>query len=263
MLNPTEFKNRKFTDKKLTMVTCYDYSFAKIINETSLDAILVGDSVAMVVHGYPTTINATMEMMAAHVAAVARGAPKKAIIADLPFMSYRKGLQAAISAAEILVRAGAHAVKLEGIDGHENEVKRIVESGIPVMGHIGLTPQFINQFGGFKVQGRDPKNQDWLLQQAHKLEECGVFSLVIECVPWTLAEKITQSLSIPTIGIGAGAKTDGQILVLQDLLGLTQSPRPRFVKSFANFGEVTTTSLENYVKEVQSGQYPTLQEAYA
>ena len=229
-LNAYNFSERKKNHDKISMVTCYDYSLAKIINDSDVDCILVGDSAAMVMHGYETTINAIMEMMALHTRAVSVGAPNKFIIGDLPFMSYRKSLSENMNNVEILMKAGAHAIKLEGAIGNTELVKHIVQSGVPVMGHIGLTPQSIHTFGGFKVQGKDQEARRVIQESAVQLEEAGCFSVVLECVPSDLAKEITEKLMIPTIGIGAGAHTDGQVLVIQDLLGFNDEFKPKFLK---------------------------------
>jgi 3-methyl-2-oxobutanoate hydroxymethyltransferase len=219
-VNSTEFLLAKAEGRKLSMVTCYDYTFARLLSKSVIDGILVGDSAAMVMHGHPSTLSATTELMRLHTEAVVRGAADKFIVADLPFLSFRKGLAAALDSASLLMVAGAHAVKLEGVDGHEDVIQRLVQSGIPVMGHIGLQPQSVNAYGGFRVQGRSSDSAENIARQATALEELGAFAIVLECVPATLARDISAGLRIPTIGIGAGAECDGQILVLQDLLGM-------------------------------------------
>ena len=190
-MNITELKKRKSEGQKLSMVTCYDYWSAKIINESQIDFVLVGDSSAMVMHGFEDTIPATIEMIATHVAAVRRGAPKKFIIADLPFLSFRGDLSQNLSSVRQLMQAGAHAVKLEGFDGNAELVQHLTQSGVPVMGHVGLTPQFVNAFGGFKVQGRAEEQRHKILTEARGLEDAGCFSVVLECVPGDLATEIT------------------------------------------------------------------------
>jgi 3-methyl-2-oxobutanoate hydroxymethyltransferase len=262
-MNVLDFKKAKKENRLLTMVTCYDNWSAKIIDRSEVDLVLVGDSLAMVVHGFPTTLGATPEMMALHTAAVARGLTKKFLIADMPFPSFRKGIVAAMDCVDLLMKAGAHAVKLEGVDGHEDVVSQIVGSGVPVMGHIGLTPQSVHQLGGFRVQGRDEQVADRLVMQAKKLEELGACSVVLECVPSALAKRITQELTIPTIGIGAGSSCDGQVLVLHDLLGMSKEFRPKFVRPFAEGESVVLGALNNYHREVLGGTFPKEEESYS
>src|SRR5580692_722250 len=210
-----DFLRAKVEGRKLSMVTCYDYTFASMLSRSAIDGILVGDSAAMVMHGHPSTLSATTELMRLHTEAVVRGAADKFVVADMPFLSFRKGLAAAMDSAQVLMTAGAHAVKLEGVDGHEDVIERMAQSGIPVMGHLGLQPQSVHTYGGFRVQGRSGESAREIVRQANSLEELGAFALVLECVPADLAREITEGLRIPTIGIGAGAGCDGQILVLQ------------------------------------------------
>jgi 3-methyl-2-oxobutanoate hydroxymethyltransferase len=202
-MNVLDFQKMKDEGRKISMVTCYDYSSARAVAESTVDCILVGDSLAMTMHGHPTTLSATTAMMALHTSAVARGAPSKFIVADLPFLSYRKRLKDAMDSVQNLMTAGAHAVKLEGVRGHAEIVRHIVESGVPVMGHLGLTPQSVNLLGGMRVQARTDATVDLLASQAGELEQAGCFSLVLECVPSEVARKVTELLTIPTIGIGA------------------------------------------------------------
>lgn len=255
------FRSRKGGDRPLTMVTCYDTTFARLLAATDVDAVLVGDSVAMVVHGHPTTLPADLDMMVMHTSAVARGIGDKLVVADLPFLAHRRGLRDAVDAAGALLRAGAHAVKLEGAAGNSELVTHLVESGIPVMGHVGLTPQFVNNFGGFKVQGRGAEAADHVLNDAKTLEHAGVFAIVIEGVPAELGARITSAVAVPTIGIGAGAECDGQILVLHDLLGLTQRV-PRFVRRFADGAGVVTQAIADYNEAVRNGSFPAASESY-
>jgi 3-methyl-2-oxobutanoate hydroxymethyltransferase len=261
-MNILQFQAAKKQNKKLSMITCYDYGFAQIINESNIDCVLVGDSLAMVMHGFPSTLNASMEMMALHTAAVVRGAPKKLVIADLPFMSYRKSLDTNIANVEMLMKAGAQAVKLEGADGNLELVRHIVDSGVPVMGHLGLTPQSIHQLGGFKVQGREKKAQEKIIQQAKALQDAGCFSLVLECVPSHLSTEITQALEIPTIGIGAGTGVDGQVLVLHDLLGFQKEFRPKFVRRYFEGHTAFQEILNQYDKDVKAVTFPRPEETY-
>ena len=263
MRNALEFARYKKDGRKISVVTAYDAWSARIVADSSVDAILVGDSVAMVVHGHPTTLMATVDMMAMHTAAVARAAGGKFTIGDLPFLSYRKGLPAAMQAVEALVTAGAHAVKLEGVDGHEDIVKHIVGSGIPLMGHIGLMPQHVNEAGGYKVQGRSDEAVDRLVGEARTLERLGAFAIVIECVPAHVAARITEAVAIPTIGIGAGAGTDGQVLVLHDLLGLLPESGPRFVRQYMNGESIITRALNAFDEDVKATRFPAVAESYA
>jgi 3-methyl-2-oxobutanoate hydroxymethyltransferase len=257
-----DFARYKAEHRKISIVTAYDAWSARLVARSRVDAILVGDSVAMVVHGHDTTIPATVGMMAMHTRAVARAAAGKFIIGDLPFLSYRRGVAWAISAVSALMRSGAQAVKLEGVDGHEDVIRQIVGSGVPVMGHIGLTPQSVNQLGGFRVQGTGDADASALLRQAQTLEHLGCFSLVLECIPAALAARIRSELTIPTIGIGAGPDTDGQVLVLHDLLGLDQTHTPRFVRRYADGESLVTAALDAYDADVKDARFPVLQESY-
>ncbi len=245
------------------MVTAYDAWSARLVAQSQVDAVLVGDSVAMVMHGYPTTLPATVQLMSVHTGAVARAVGDKFLVADLPFLSYRKGLQAAMTAVGALTANGAQAVKLEGVDGHEDVIRHIVGSGVPVMGHIGLTPQSVNQLGGFRVQGRSDASATRLCRQAHALEDLGCFSIVLECVPAPLAARITAELQMPTIGIGAGAGTDGQVLVLQDLWGVDTSHTPRFVRRYIDGERVLTNALDRYDADVKEAHFPAAEESYS
>jgi 3-methyl-2-oxobutanoate hydroxymethyltransferase len=258
-----DFKKKKLGGEKITVVTCYDYWSAKIIDETPIDAILVGDSLAMVMHGHNSTLPATVDLMCSHISAVARGAKSKFIIGDMPFLSFRKGLSRNMDAADKMMKAGSHALKLEGAVGNEKLIHHMVESGIPVMGHIGLTPQSVHQLGGYKVQGKTDSSRDWLKDQAKRLEQSGCFSVVLECVPQDLAAEISSLVQIPTIGIGAGQQTDGQVLVLQDMLGFFKDVQPKFVRRFMNGYALMTSALEDYVKAVKAGDFPSQKESYA
>jgi 3-methyl-2-oxobutanoate hydroxymethyltransferase len=257
-----DFGRFKAEGRRISMVTAYDAWSAAIVARSQVDALLVGDSVAMVVHGHPSTLGATIEMMALHTAAVARAAAGKFIIADLPFLSFRQGLVTAMTAVGALLRSGAHAVKLEGVCGHEDVIRQVVGSGVPVMGHIGLTPQSINQFGGYRVQGRNDEDAAALLRQAHALQELGCFAIVLECVPASLATRLTTELAIPTIGIGAGAGTDGQVLVLHDLWGVDPSPAPKFVRRYLEGDRLLTDALDLYAADVKERRFPAAEESY-
>ena len=256
MMNIFDFQKMKAAGEKITMVTCYDYTSALILDKTDTDCLLVGDSLAMTMHGFQTTVSATMEMMAMHTAAVARGAKSKFIVGDLPFMAYRKSLSDNVNAVQALMQAGAHAVKLEGVAGNAGLITHLVESGVPVMGHIGLTPQFVHQLGGYKVQGKTDESAKRILEEAKALQQAGCFALVLECVPSEVAAKITQELDIATIGIGAGKDTDGQVLVFQDLLGLNTEFKPKFVKRYLNGAELVAQAVDAYNKEVKEGVFP-------
>jgi len=257
-----DFQAKKQKGQKISMITCYDYTFAKILNETDIDVLLVGDSLAMVMHGYPTTLNASTEMMALHTAAVVKGASKKFVIGDLPFMGYRKSLSENMTCIEQIMKAGAQAVKLEGAAGNLETVRHAVDSGVPVMGHLGLTPQSIHQLGGFKVQGRDEKAHKAIMQQALQLQEAGCFSVVLECVPADLAKEITTELEIPTIGIGGGVNCDGQVLVLQDMLGMNQDFTPKFLRKYFNGAEELKKAFNKYHSDVIHKEFPNEKESY-
>lgn len=237
------------------MITAYDYTMASLAAESAVECVLVGDSLAMVMHGHGSTIAATVDLMALHTAAVARAVKGKLVIGDMPFLSVRKGLAPAMEAVEKIVRAGAQAVKIEGLEGHEELVSHIVKSDIPVMGHLGLTPQSINKFGGYKAQGKDQASADRLAAQAQELERLGCFALVLECVPEKLAQRITGLLKIPVIGIGAGPFTDGQVLVMQDMLGLYGEP-PSFVKKYLDGRRLVVDALNNFDGEVKNSVFP-------
>lgn len=263
MRNIHDFYKMKQAGEKITTVTCYDYTSAQLLEKSGVDCILVGDSAAMVMHGFPDTINATVEMMVMHIAAVARGAKNTFIIGDMPFMSYRKSLSETMTAVMQFMQAGAQAIKLEGARGNLETIHHIVESGIPVMGHIGLTPQHVHALGGFKVQGKEKAAQQELLLQAKQCQDAGCFAIVLECMPENLAEKITKELSIATIGIGAGAATDGQVVVYQDLLGMQTKYIPKFVKHYLQGEVVITEGLKKYINEVKNKQYPSKEYCYA
>ena len=251
-----DFSRARLEARPIVVVTAYDVLMARLAAESGVDAILVGDSVAMVVHGHPSTIHATLEMMCLHTAAVRRGAPEHVIIADLPFLTARRGVPAAVDAAGTLLRAGATAVKLEGIAGHADVVAHLVGSGIPVMGHIGLLPQSHHQLGGHRIQGRSPDDAARLQREALTLEANGAFALVIECVPAAVARDVTAAVSIPTIGIGAGAATSGQVLVLTDLLGLDSTFQPRFARRYFDGAGSVRSALQTFAADVRAGRFP-------
>lgn len=257
-----DFLNSKVGKRKLSMVTCYDYTLARLLSQSPIDALLVGDSVAMVVYGHPSTLPANIEMMRSHTEAVARGAGDKMIVADMPFLTYRKGVPAALDAAQALMSAGAHAVKLEGVEGHEDVIERMTQSGIPVMGHLGLQPQSVLSYGGYRIQGRGDDDARAMVRNAICLQELGAFALVLECIPAALGEEISAALRIPTIGIGAGAGCDGQILVLQDLLGMTSGKKPKFVRCFAEGADWVNAAIVSFDEAVKNGTFPATLESY-
>lgn len=258
-----DFKLYKDKNKKISMITCYDYPSAQIIAESKIDSILIGDSVAMTVHGHKSTITATMEMMILHTKAVSRGIKQQFIVSDLPFSSYRISKENTMQNACALMQAGANAIKLEGADNKICEIiSDLVTAGIPVMGHLGLTPQSIHQLGGYKIQGKENSDAEKIMLQAQNLQDAGVFALVLECVPANLAKSISQSLKIPTIGIGAGFDTDGQILVWHDLLGLQTELQPKFVKTFIKGKEILLDAINSYVAEVQSIKFPAIENIF-
>ena len=258
-----DFLKKKQENEKISMITCYDFWSARLLNTTEIDCILVGDSLAMVMHGHESTIPADSEIMALHTRAVSKGAPDKFIVGDMPFLSTRKGLVFAMDCVESLMKAGAQSVKIEGLLGHFDLIKHIVESGVPVMGHLGLTPQSIHQLGGFRVQGRGKKAEEELVSSAKAIEDAGAFALVLECVPTELAQTISQSLTIPTIGIGAGPYTDGQVLVLQDMLGMNPQFKPKFLKHYASGAEIITQAVNRFHHEIRTGEFPTPEESYS
>lgn len=255
-MNIMTFSKKKKESKKISMVTCYDYTSARILDKTSVDCLLVGDSLAMTMYGYKDTIAATLDMMRYHTEAVARGIENKFIITDLPFLSYRQSLDKSMAAVQTLIQAGAHAVKLEGAMGNETFIQHLTTSGIPVMGHLGLTLQHKHMLGGFKVQGKTLECAEKIKAEALQLQAAGCFAVVLECMPNLLAKEITQALTIPTIGIGAGPYTDGQVLVWQDLLGLNIDFKPKFVKSFLNGYEQVSQAIENFISEINAEEFP-------
>ena len=262
-MNINDFNRKKQEQQCIAMVTCYDYPSACTVALSDIHCALVGDSVAMAVHGHTSTLMATIEMMVLHTQAVARGLGKQFLITDLPFLSHRISLEYAMKDIKKIMQAGAHAVKIEGGDAETcATIKHIVCSGVPVIGHIGLTPQSVYQLGGYKVQGKEPEGANQLVHQAQQLEKAGCFALVIECVPQELTKKITQSVTVPTIGIGAGVYTDGQVLVWQDLLGLQDHFKPKFVKRFAEGKEVLRTALNDYVRHVETKQFPAIEHTF-
>ncbi|EKQ57265.1 MULTISPECIES: 3-methyl-2-oxobutanoate hydroxymethyltransferase [unclassified Clostridium] len=251
------FKQAKEQGKKLSMLTAYDYSMAKIIDESGVNAILIGDSLGMVIKGEEDTLAVTMDEIIYHTKAVKRGTKNALIVSDMPFLSYHVSIeQAVLNAGRLIKEGGANAVKLEGGAKVAAQVKAIVDAQIPVMGHLGLTPQSVNAFGGFKVQGKDQSAAKQLIEDAVLLEKAGAFSIVLEGIPEKVAELITNSVSVPTIGIGAGKYCDGQVLVYQDMLGMFNDFVPKFVKQYANIGSVMREAISSYVREVEEGTFP-------
>lgn len=261
-MNHFDFLKMKEQKKKISMVTCYDYTSAKICSESPIDCLLVGDSAAMTVFGHDSTLPIDTPLLGHLVAAVKKGAPEKFIVGDLPFLSYRKSLDDTMNNVELLMKSGANAVKLEGLDGNETAVKHIVQSGIPVMGHLGLTPQSVHQLGGFKVQGKNQAAAKRLKEQALQLQELGAYCIVLEAVPSAVARDITESLQVPTIGIGAGPDTDGQVLVWQDLLGMNTQFKPKFVRTYLDGAKQIGIALSQFDKDVKEIAFPTPAESY-
>lgn len=258
-----DFKKAKENNERISMLTAYDYSSAKLIDEAGIDAILIGDSLGMVSLGYEDTLSVTMEDMIHHTKAVARATKNALVVADLPFMSYQTSVYDAVYNAGRLIKEGrAHAVKLEGGIEMCDRIEAIVKSSIPVMAHIGLTPQSVNALGGFKVQGKDEKAAKALIEAAKAVEKAGAFAVVLECVPAKLAEIVTKELNIPTIGIGAGAQCDGQVLVYQDMIGMFSGFTPKFVKKYANIGDTMKEAFEEYNKEVKNGSFPSQEHTF-
>lgn len=256
-ITTTTFREAKQKNQRLSMLTAYDYSTAKLIDEAGVDSILVGDSLGNVILGYENTISVTMEDMIHHARAVARGAKNALVVVDMPFMSYQTSVyDAVVNAGRLMKEGHAGAVKLEGGEEIFPQVEAIVKAGIPVVGHLGLTPQSIHAFGGFKVQGKTEAAAQKLLNDARKLEEAGAFAVVLECVPAKLAERVTKEIGIITIGIGAGAGCDGQVLVYQDMLGLFSDFTPKFVKRYAEAGTIMKDAFRQYAKEVSEGSFP-------
>jgi 3-methyl-2-oxobutanoate hydroxymethyltransferase len=253
----SSFIKSKKNGEKISMLTAYDYFTAKLLDEAGVDSLLVGDSLGMVMLGYENTLQVTIEDMIHHCRAVSRGAKRAMVIGDMPFLSYHISVEESIKNAGRLVKeANVHAVKLEGGREVVDKIKAIVKAQIPVMGHLGLTPQSVNMFGGFKVQGKSEKQARRLIEDALLLQESGVFAIVLECVPEKLAKIITEKLEIPTIGIGAGRYCDGQVLVTQDMLGMYTDFTPKFVKKYADVANVFNDAVIRYIEEIKTGEFP-------
>jgi len=256
-------RSRKGSDRKITALTAYDATFARLIDSAGIDIILVGDSAGMVVAGHSTTLPVTMGDMLYHVKAVRRGLNNAMLVADMPFGSYQVSVdQGMENAFKFMKEGGAKAVKLEGGQRTAELVKRLTESGVPVMGHLGLTPQSINEFGGYQTRATSKDTEENLLRDAESLEEAGVFALVLEKIPAEVAQKVTEHLSVPTIGIGAGRHCDGQVLVLYDMLGMYEQVRPRFVRRYAELGSEIRSAVSDYIRDIQSGSFPGEEESY-
>ncbi|MBH23784.1 MAG: 3-methyl-2-oxobutanoate hydroxymethyltransferase [Myxococcales bacterium] len=252
-----KLQKAKRDGRRISMVTAYDATFARLIDQGGADAILVGDSLGNVIQGHGTTLPVTLEHMIYHCAAVMRGVTRAHVVGDMPFISYRGSEDDAVHAAcRLMAEGGVNAVKLEGGRSIANLVARLTTAGIPVMGHLGLTPQSVHQLGGFRVQGRAEDDAQRLLEDARILEESGAYAIVLEMVPQALAREVTEALTIPTIGIGAGPDTDGQVLVCYDLLGMNLDFQPKFLKKYANLGEGIQQAIQTYCEEVQSGAFP-------
>lgn len=256
-------KKMKECGERITMLTAYDATFAKLLDESHIDILLVGDSLGMVVQGLQTTLPVTLDDMIYHTRAVARGSRRAHIVGDMPFMSYQSSISQALANAGRLVKEGsAHSVKLEGGAQHAELVEKLVECGIPVMGHIGLTPQSFHQMGGFKVQGRETGAASKLMRDAMALEAAGAYAIVLEGIPSLIAKQISSQLAIPTIGIGAGPDCDGQVLVIYDLLGMNDSFKPKFVRRYENFATRIRTAVDTFVSDVRDGSFPDETESY-
>ncbi|NLK52091.1 MAG: 3-methyl-2-oxobutanoate hydroxymethyltransferase [Syntrophomonadaceae bacterium] len=256
-------KEKKRNGQKITMLTAYDFPTARMMDEVGIDIILVGDSLGNVVLGYETTLFVTMDEMIHHTRAVTRAARNTMVVGDMPFLSYHLSVEEGLrNAGRFMQEAGAQAVKLEGGQERVAVVRALTEAGIPVMGHIGLTPQAVHQLGGFRVQGKDVETAQQLIADAKALEEAGAFAVVLECVPAPLAKKVTQEVSIPTIGIGAGPDCDGQVLVNHDMVGLFGGHVPKFVRQYAQIGEIMKEAFKAYKEDVEKGTFPAEEHCY-
>ncbi|HMM17633.1 MAG TPA: 3-methyl-2-oxobutanoate hydroxymethyltransferase [Petrimonas sp.] len=251
------FQEAKDNNRKISMLTAYDYSMAKIVDVAGIDSVLVGDSLGMVFQGNESTLPVTLDEIIYHTKAVVRGVKNALVVADMPFLSYHVSKEEAVrNAGRMIKEGGAEAVKMEGGSLFSETIKAVVDAQIPVMGHIGLTPQSVNAFGGFKVQGKDEQSAKRIWEDAKLLEEAGVFAITLECIPDKLAQLITKSLRIPTIGIGAGKSCDGQVLVINDMLGMFSDFVPRFVKQYAKLNTEITAAVQHYIAEVREGDFP-------
>ncbi|MFC1767645.1 3-methyl-2-oxobutanoate hydroxymethyltransferase [Candidatus Margulisiibacteriota bacterium] len=262
VMTTRKLKEMKKAGNRIAVLTAYDYPTAKILDAAGVDVILVGDSLGNAVLGYENTLPVTMEEMIHHTKAVVRGVKSSMVVADMPFMSYQLSEEEMLkNASRFIKEAGADAVKVEG-DAYLDRIKKIIDAGIPVMGHIGFTPQSVKQIGGYRVQGRSENEKKELLGSAKKLEKAGVFSLVLEMVPEDTAKNITESISIPTIGCGAGRYCDGQVLVYHDLVGLTNGDMPKFAKKYIDLNKDITKAVSSYMKDVKAGSFPAKKQTY-
>jgi 3-methyl-2-oxobutanoate hydroxymethyltransferase len=251
------FKSAKTQGKRISMLTAYDYTTASLLDEAGVDSILVGDSLGMVMLGYEDTLKVTMDDMIHHTRAVARGTRHALLIGDMPFLSYHVSVEESVrNAGRFIQEGGAQAVKLEGGRAVVDKIRAIIKAQIPVLGHLGLTPQSVNAFGGFKLQGKDIEAAREIIDDALLLQDAGVFGIVLECIPDGVARLISERLEIPTIGIGAGKDCDGQVLVIQDLMGMFRDMRPKFVKQYADGGDITVAAVKSYIEELRSGDFP-------
>lgn len=256
-------QNMKLRGEKIAMLTAYDYSMAKLLDSTKIDVVLVGDSAANVMEGYDTTLPITLDEMIVYASSVKRAIKRALVVVDMPFGTYQgNSKQALASAIRIMKETGADAVKLEGGEEVLESISRILSAGIPVMGHLGLTPQSINKFGTYVVRATEQDEADRLLRDAHILAEAGCFAIVLEKIPAALAEKVTQQIAVPTIGIGAGSATDGQVLVLQDMLGITQQFKPRYLRTYGTFGHDIAQAVKQYIADVKNVEFPNEKEQY-
>ncbi|MGB9812019.1 MAG: 3-methyl-2-oxobutanoate hydroxymethyltransferase [Thermovenabulum sp.] len=253
---------KKQKGEKITMLTAYDYTFAKIFDSCMVDILLVGDSLGMVILGYDSTIPVTMEDMVHHIKAVAKATKYSMVVGDMPFLSYHTTPEEAVKNAGRLIRAGAYAVKMEGCDDVIDKIEAVIKAQIPVMGHLGLTPQSVNIFGGYDLRAKEEKQANKLIEDAKKLESIGVFALVLEKVPAWVAKEVRNSLKIPVIGIGAGPYCDGQVLVSYDMLGMYEDFKPKFVKRFAEVGSIIKDAVNRYIDEVKKGEFPGKEHSY-
>jgi 3-methyl-2-oxobutanoate hydroxymethyltransferase len=262
-ISTSDIRERKKKGQKITMLTSYDYSMAGMVDTAGIDMILVGDSLGNVMLGYENTLSVTMDEMIHHTKAVVRGTKHAMVVGDMPFLSCHISIEESVrNAGRFIQEAGAQAVKIEGGLERIDTIKAILDAQIPVVAHIGLTPQSVNQFGGFKVQGKDLETAQKLIRDAKALDEAGVFAMVMECVPTPLSQKITQEVSIPTIGIGAGPYCDGQVLVINDMLGMFTGHIPKFVKKFANLQPQIIEALKAYKQEVEAGTFPAAEHGF-
>lgn len=253
---------KKKNNEKITMLTAYDYSIALLLDRTGIDMLLVGDSVGPIFSGYENTLPVTVEEILYHTKAVVRARKNALVVSDMPFLSYQTSKEEAIKNCGLMLKAGAEAVKLEGGAEIADTVNALTRAGIPVMGHIGLTPQFVNIFGGYKVQGKGDEAKRKLIESAKALEKAGVFSIVLECVPEDVAKEITEIIAVPTVGIGAGRFCDGQVLVINDIIGLFEGHRPKFVKRYLDLASLIERAAKDYINEVKTGRFPTENHIY-